>query len=123
MFVFADQRFGRPNLAVVQPVILRQFDLRLKPELRFPVCVMHMHVEPRFLAGEEKEPESILAKDCRAQGLSFRALNATLTGRRRAKRDRNQTALRLGAPVERLVGQRFHLHELASLKRRHISRL
>jgi hypothetical protein len=31
--VFPDQRFRRPNLAVVQPVILRQFNLRLKPEL------------------------------------------------------------------------------------------
>jgi hypothetical protein len=45
MFVFPDQSFGRPNLAVVQPVILRQFNARLKPEFRFPVRVMHMHVE------------------------------------------------------------------------------
>jgi hypothetical protein len=32
--VFPDQRFGRPDLAVAQAVILRQFDLRLKPERR-----------------------------------------------------------------------------------------
>jgi hypothetical protein len=50
MFVFPDQRFRRPNLAVVQPVILRQFNSRLKPEFRFPVRVMHMHAEPGLLA-------------------------------------------------------------------------
>jgi hypothetical protein len=74
MFVFPDQRFGRPNLAVVQAIILRQFKCGLKPEFRFPICVMHVHVEPGFLAREEKEPESILAKDCRAQELLLRQL-------------------------------------------------
>jgi hypothetical protein len=69
MFVFPDQCLGRPNLAVVQPVILRQFDLRLKPELRLSVCAMHVDMRARFLAREEKEPESILAKDRRTQGL------------------------------------------------------
>ena len=72
--MFPDQSLGRPNLAVVQAVILRQFDLRLKPEFRFPVRVMNVHVEPGLLAREEKEPESVLAKDCRAQGLFFRHL-------------------------------------------------
>jgi hypothetical protein len=62
IFVFPDQRFRRPNLAVVQAVILRQFEQRLKPELRFPVGMMHVHVEPGFLARKEKEAE-ILAKD------------------------------------------------------------
>jgi hypothetical protein len=69
MFVFPDQCFGRPNLAVIQAVILRQFNRGLKPELRLPVRVMHVHVKPGFLAREEKEPKSILPKDCRAQGL------------------------------------------------------
>ena len=73
--MFPDQRFGRPNLAVVQPVILRQFDLWLKPEFRFAICVMHVHVEPGFLARKEKEPESVFAKDRRAQGLLFPATN------------------------------------------------
>jgi len=73
MFVFPDQSLGRPNLAVVQAVILRQFDLRLKPELRLSVCAMHMDMHARFLAREEKEPESILAKDRRTQGLVLRA--------------------------------------------------
>ena len=74
MFVFPDQSLGRPNLAVVQAVILRQFNLRLKPELRFAVGVVHMHVKPRFLAREEKEPESTFAKDCRAQAPFLRQL-------------------------------------------------
>ena len=69
MFVLPNQSVGRPNLAVVQAVILRQFNLRLKPELRFPVSMMHMHVKSGFLAREEKESESVLAKDRRAQGL------------------------------------------------------
>jgi hypothetical protein len=50
MFVFADQCFGRSDLAVVQSVILRQFNRWLKPELRFPVCVMRMYMESGFLA-------------------------------------------------------------------------
>ena len=76
MFVFPDQRFRRPNLAVVQAIILRQFDLRLKPEFRFPAGVVHMDVEPGLFAREEKEPESVLAKDCRAQGLFFQHLTS-----------------------------------------------
>ncbi len=69
MFVFPDQHFGRANLAVVQSVILRQFNRRLKPELRLPICMMHVNVKPGLLAREEKETESILAKDSRAQGI------------------------------------------------------
>jgi hypothetical protein len=73
MFV-PDQSLGRPNLAVVQAVILRQFNLRLKPELRFAVGVV-LHVKPGFLAREEEEPESILAKDRRAQGAISQTTN------------------------------------------------
>jgi len=71
MFVFPDQRFRRPNPAVVQSVILRQFDLRLKPEFRFPVRVVYMNVESGFLARKEEESEATLAEDCWAQGLFF----------------------------------------------------
>jgi len=86
MFVFPDQCFGRPNLAVVQAVILPQFNGGLKPELRLPIRVMHVHMKPGFLAREEKEPESVLAKDRRAQGLFSRQLTFEFTrGRRRAK--------------------------------------
>jgi len=48
--VFPDQRLGHHNLAVVQAVILRQFNRRLKPELRFTVGVMHVHMKTGFLA-------------------------------------------------------------------------
>ena len=67
MFVFADQCLGRSNLAVVQAIILRQFNLRLKPELRFALGMVHMNVQSGFLTREEKEPEPILTKDRRAQ--------------------------------------------------------
>lgn len=69
--MFPDQCFSRPNLAVVQAVILRQFNLRLNPELRFPIRVVHVYMKPGFLAREEKEPKPVLAKDSRAQELSF----------------------------------------------------
>ena len=84
--MFPDQSFGHPNLAVVQAVILRQFNLRLKPELRFAVRVVHMYVKAGFLAREEKEPESVLAKDRWAQGLLSRQLTSAATGARLAAR-------------------------------------
>ncbi len=68
--------FGRSNLAVIQAVILRQFNHRLKPELRLPVWMMHVHVEPGFLARKEEEPEPILAENRRAQEASVRQLIA-----------------------------------------------
>jgi len=55
ILVFPDQRFGRPNLAVAQTVILRQFDLRLKPELGFAVRAVHVYVKAGFFAREEKK--------------------------------------------------------------------
>jgi len=45
IFVFPDQRYHRSNLEIVQAIILRQFNLWLKPEFRFPVRVVHMDVE------------------------------------------------------------------------------
>jgi len=78
--VSPDQSFDRPDLAVVQAVILRQFNLRLKPVFRFSVSMMHVHVEPRLLAREEKEPKSALAKDCRTQELFLRQLTSEISG-------------------------------------------
>jgi hypothetical protein len=43
--------------------------------------VVHVDVKAGFLAREEKEPESVLAKDCRAQGLLFPATNACVQRR------------------------------------------
>jgi len=56
-FVFPDQRFGRPDPAVTNKSILRQFDMRLKPELGVAVGVMHLHMEARLFAGKEKNPK------------------------------------------------------------------
>lgn len=50
-------------------IILRQFDARFKPKFGLPIGAIYMHVQPRFLAGEEKEPESVFAKNRRAQDL------------------------------------------------------
>jgi hypothetical protein len=70
IFVFPDQRFRRPNLAVVQAIILRQFNLRLKPELCFPARVVHMDVQPGLLAREEKEPNPSSRKIVGLKGYS-----------------------------------------------------
>lgn len=67
--MFPDQRFGRSNLAVAQAVILRQFDLRLKPELGFAVCAVHVYVKAGLLAGEEEKAEAVLTEDGGTHGL------------------------------------------------------
>lgn len=72
--MFPDQCFGRPDLAVAQAVILRQFDRWLKPELRFAVGVVHVDVEAGFFAGEEEETKAAFAEDGWAQGMRFREL-------------------------------------------------
>ena len=54
--MFPDQRFGRPNLAVAQTVILRQFDLRLKPELGFAVRAVHVYVKAGFFGRKRSHP-------------------------------------------------------------------
>ena len=64
--MFPDESVGRPNLAVIQAVILRQSYLWLKPKLGFPIRVMDMHVWPGPFSRKEKEPESVLAEDRRA---------------------------------------------------------
>ena len=66
-------RVSGPMLRPLE-LILRQFNGWLKPELRFPIGVMHVHMEPGFLAREEKETETVFAKDSRAQGLLSRQL-------------------------------------------------
>jgi hypothetical protein len=44
MFMFPAQRFRRSNLAVIQTVILRPFNLWLKPEFRLPVRAMNVNM-------------------------------------------------------------------------------
>jgi len=81
MFVFPDQCFGRPDLAVAQAVILRQFDRRLKPELRFAVGVVHVDVGAGFLAGKE-EAKAVFAEDGWARGMRFGELTVELSAAR-----------------------------------------
>jgi hypothetical protein len=83
--MFPDQRFSGPNLAVVQAIILRQFDARFKPKLRLPIGAIYVYVHPQFFAREEKEPESVFTKDRWAQDHFPTALNVSV--QRRARDD------------------------------------
>ncbi len=49
------------DLARAHAVALRQFDTRLKPELRFAAGAAHVDVHPRLLAREEVEAEPTFA--------------------------------------------------------------
>lgn len=80
--MFPDQCLGRPDLAVAQAVILRQFDRRLKPELRLAVGVVHVDVEAGFFSREEKESKAVFTKDGRTQGLQPQGLTFAATGAR-----------------------------------------
>lgn len=108
MFVFADQRFRRPNLAVVQAVILRQFNRGLKPEFRFPVRVVHVHVEPGLFARKEKESEATLSEDCGTQGLFFRHLTFAFS-RRLGPAARGNRKRRLRRSAARRGSAAYHL--------------
>jgi len=57
IFVLSNQAPGRVELPLAQSVILGQLDLRFQPKLRLTVRSLDMDVHPRFLAGEEVEPE------------------------------------------------------------------
>ena len=51
--VFLDQGLCSPDLVVIQAIILRQRYLWLKPEFRFPIRALHVHVAPQLLTGEK----------------------------------------------------------------------
>ena len=53
-------------------MILRQCNLRLKPEFRFPIRALHVHVTPWLFSGEEVKPILAVTKDGRTQCLSLR---------------------------------------------------
>jgi hypothetical protein len=54
-----DEFGDRAELAMVQPEILRQLDVRFKPELGLAVGTGDMDVWPPLFAGKEKEAETI----------------------------------------------------------------
>ena len=57
---------NRVDVARVEAVILCKFHGRFEPELRFPVCVMYMDMDPRFLSREEEEPVATNSQNRRA---------------------------------------------------------
>ena len=70
--MFLNQGGDRPNLPVVQAVILRQRYLWLKPEFGFPVRALYVHMAPWLFAGEEVKPIRTIAEDRRAQAVRLR---------------------------------------------------
>jgi len=55
-------------LPVTQILILRQFEIWLKPELGFAIGAVRVNMHARFFTRKEEEPEASLAKNGRTQG-------------------------------------------------------
>jgi hypothetical protein len=62
-FATSDERLRSADLPVVQAVILRQFNSRLKPELCLPIRTQCVDMYPRLFSGKEEEPEAVLTKN------------------------------------------------------------
>src|SRR5437870_3695130 len=62
LLVLLDQLAGTPEILRGEAVASRQFDFRIEPELRLAVSGRDVDVQPRFLAGEEEEPEGPFAE-------------------------------------------------------------
>jgi hypothetical protein len=56
--VLFNQFPGFAYLFPIQAVVHRKFRSRFKPKLRFPVRMLHVHVDSRFLAREKVKPIS-----------------------------------------------------------------
>jgi hypothetical protein len=63
-----DEFESRAQSASSEALVLRQINLRLKPELSFAFNVVHMHVQTEFLPREEEKPKTFLAEDSRTHG-------------------------------------------------------
>jgi hypothetical protein len=66
MLVPPDEFESRAQSPSSEAIVLRQLNLRLKPELRFSFNVVHMHMRTEFLPREEEKPKTLLAEDRRA---------------------------------------------------------
>lgn len=53
------------NLRFSQAMILRQHDLRLKPELCLTIWALNMHMNSRLFAGEKVKPKAAVAENRR----------------------------------------------------------
>jgi hypothetical protein len=60
MLAFLDQCPDKIQLPVRQPVILRQLNLRVDPELRLTRLAMDMNMHPGLLSGEKVESKPAL---------------------------------------------------------------
>jgi hypothetical protein len=63
MFVLLDEPKQRVDLSRIEPVVLRQLNLRFEPKLRFTARTLHMHVHSRLFAGKKIEAVWPLPKD------------------------------------------------------------
>src|SRR3990172_10503866 len=63
------QRRGQALLG--QSPVLRDLDARVQPELGLPGGVLHVHMRPSLLAGEEVEAVPLHPDDGRAHGLRY----------------------------------------------------
>jgi len=63
MFVLLNKRLCLLQCFSAQTDVLGQCDLRLKPEFCFSFRMIDVHMQARFFAGEEKEPETMRAKN------------------------------------------------------------
>ena len=59
------------QLAVVQPVVPREFDGRLDPKLCLSMFALDMDVHPLFLTREKQKPKPLLAENCWTHGPRF----------------------------------------------------
>jgi len=66
-----DKGFYRAKLPLVQAVIVRQLDSRLKPVFGLTVGALYVDVHAGFFAREEVEPEATFTKNGRAHREPF----------------------------------------------------
>ena len=66
MLVPPDEFESRARSASSEAIVLCQLDLRIKPELRFSLGLLYMHMRTWFLPREEEKAKTLLAEDGRA---------------------------------------------------------
>ena len=66
IFVFPNEPERCRDVAIAQAIILRQFNVRFKPEFRFPIGSVDVHVHSSFFARKEIKPKPSAPEDGRA---------------------------------------------------------
>ena len=75
IFVFQNNLARRRNPAGIQPIVLREFDFGLRPELCFACSVMHVDVHSGFFAREEVKAEPASAENRRTHSFILHYLH------------------------------------------------